>query len=124
MTTNGRPLFLGYCANDAECIRDPSGLRCKCSPRFSGDKCQIDHCRGLCHNGGEPFGNEITVMISYQFSLVSGFCRETEVGVRCVCTSRFAGEFCDSHVNCSDYCLNDAKCDVVGDEYVCRYELW
>lgn len=46
------PFLLGYCANDAECVRDPEGLKCKCSPRFGGDKCQKDRCKDLCYNGG------------------------------------------------------------------------
>lgn len=41
------------CLNGGSCFLNArKQAKCRCQPRYNGDKCQIDQCWGYCQNGG------------------------------------------------------------------------
>lgn len=42
--------YTDYCVHGS-CVRAGSSLKCICTPRYTGEKCNLDRCDGLCKNG-------------------------------------------------------------------------
>lgn len=56
------------CLNGGSCFLNArKQAKCRCQPRYNGDKCQIDQCWDYCQNGGtcaaspsgEPSGGSV-----------------------------------------------------------------
>uniref|UniRef100_A0A8C8LYL0 EGF-like domain-containing protein n=1 Tax=Oncorhynchus tshawytscha TaxID=74940 RepID=A0A8C8LYL0_ONCTS len=93
---------LRHQCNGGRCITNEKGeLRCYCWPNFSGERCEVDHCKDYCQNGGTCSGSSIG--------------KPT-----CRCAVGFTGPVCERKV-CDNYCLNGGTCDVSrGNQPVCR----
>ncbi|XP_078716677.1 prolow-density lipoprotein receptor-related protein 1-like isoform X3 [Lampetra fluviatilis] len=90
------------CLNGGSCFLNERGLaKCKCQPRFSGERCELDQCKEYCQNGGT--------------------CMASPSGMpTCRCPNRFTGAQCERKV-CDGYCLNGGACSVnAGNQPVCR----
>uniref|UniRef100_A0A673JYA0 EGF-like domain-containing protein n=1 Tax=Sinocyclocheilus rhinocerous TaxID=307959 RepID=A0A673JYA0_9TELE len=90
------------CENGGRCITNERGeSRCFCWPNYSGERCEISHCKDYCLNGGtctgSPLGNPT-----------------------CRCALGFTGPLCEKRV-CDGYCLNGGTCDMtLGNQPVCH----
>ncbi|KAF4796728.1 hypothetical protein TURU_081715 [Turdus rufiventris] len=75
--------------------------KCRCQPRYNGDKCQIDQCSDYCQNGGT--------------------CAASPSGMpTCRCPTGFTGPRCNQQV-CTDYCQHNGSCTVnQGNQPSCR----
>lgn len=90
------------CFNGGSCFlnarRQP---KCRCQPRYTGDKCELDQCWEYCHNGGT--------------------CAASPSGMpTCRCPTGFTGPKCTAQV-CAGYCSNNSTCTVnQGNQPQCR----
>ncbi|KAM3845339.1 prolow-density lipoprotein receptor-related protein 1 [Vipera latastei] len=90
------------CLNGGSCFLNARKQpKCRCQPRYTGDKCQQDQCFGYCQNGGT--------------------CAASLSGMpTCRCPNGFTGSQCNKPV-CMDYCLNNGSCTVnQGNQPNCR----
>ncbi|KAF7240345.1 Low-density lipoprotein receptor-related protein 1 [Varanus komodoensis] len=90
------------CLNGGSCFLNARKQpKCRCQPRYSGDKCQHDQCADYCQNGGT--------------------CAASLSGMpTCRCPNGFTGSQCNKQV-CADYCLNNGSCTVnQGNQANCR----
>uniref|UniRef100_A0A8C4X5R9 EGF-like domain-containing protein n=1 Tax=Erpetoichthys calabaricus TaxID=27687 RepID=A0A8C4X5R9_ERPCA len=86
------------CLNGGSCFLNARKQpKCRCQPRYTGEKCETDQCRDYCLNGGtctaSPTGNT---------SPRTPTCR---------CPNGFTGPNCNQKV-CKGYCQNNASCMV------------
>ncbi|XP_072597864.1 prolow-density lipoprotein receptor-related protein 1 isoform X2 [Vulpes vulpes] len=90
------------CFNGGSCFlnarRQP---KCRCQPRYTGDKCELDQCWEYCRNGGT--------------------CAASPSGMpTCRCPTGFTGPKCTQQV-CAGYCANNSTCTVnQGNQPQCR----
>nr|XP_019597875.1 PREDICTED: prolow-density lipoprotein receptor-related protein 1 isoform X3 [Rhinolophus sinicus] len=90
------------CFNGGSCFlnarRQP---KCRCQPRYTGDKCELDQCWEHCRNGGT--------------------CAASPSGMpTCRCPTGFTGPKCTQQV-CAGYCANNSTCTVnQGNQPQCR----
>ncbi|TKC46861.1 hypothetical protein EI555_015271 [Monodon monoceros] len=90
------------CFNGGSCFlnarRQP---KCRCQPRYTGDKCELDQCWEHCRNGGT--------------------CAASPSGMpTCRCPTGFTGPTCTQQV-CAGYCANNSTCTVnQGNQPQCR----
>ncbi|CAO2582037.1 Prolow-density lipoprotein receptor-related protein 1 [Lemmus lemmus] len=90
------------CFNGGSCFlnarRQP---KCRCQPRYTGDKCELDQCSEYCQNGGT--------------------CAASPSGMpTCRCPTGFTGPKCTQQV-CAGYCANNSTCTVnQGNQPQCR----
>ncbi|XP_058529110.1 prolow-density lipoprotein receptor-related protein 1 isoform X2 [Ochotona princeps] len=90
------------CFNGGSCFlnarRQP---KCRCQPRYTGDKCELDQCWEHCRNGGT--------------------CAASPSGMpTCRCPTGFTGPRCTQQV-CAGYCANNSTCTVnQGNQPQCR----
>uniref|UniRef100_A0A670IUS4 LDL receptor related protein 1 n=1 Tax=Podarcis muralis TaxID=64176 RepID=A0A670IUS4_PODMU len=107
---NGRRLDNGtstdtcdlVCLNGGSCFLNARKQpKCRCQPRYIGDKCQHDQCSDYCQNGGT--------------------CAASPSGMpTCRCPNGFTGSRCNKQL-CTDYCLNNGSCTVnQGNQPNCR----
>ncbi|XP_072105063.1 low-density lipoprotein receptor-related protein 1-like [Mobula birostris] len=132
------------CLNGGSCfLNERNQPKCKCQPRYTGEKCETDQCREYCQNGGtctaSPSGmptcrcpNGFTGPDCRQ-RVCDGYCRNgASCNVNsgnqpnCRCPPGIDGERCQ-YRKCSDYCLHSGKCrltELETKECVCppRYE--
>ncbi|XP_048343554.1 LOW QUALITY PROTEIN: prolow-density lipoprotein receptor-related protein 1 [Sphaerodactylus townsendi] len=90
------------CLNGGSCFLNArKQAKCRCQPRYSGDKCQFDQCSNYCMNGGT--------------------CAASLSGVpTCRCPNGYTGSQCNKQL-CTDYCLNNGSCSVnQGNQPNCR----
>uniref|UniRef100_A0A8B9N7P4 Prolow-density lipoprotein receptor-related protein 1 n=1 Tax=Accipiter nisus TaxID=211598 RepID=A0A8B9N7P4_9AVES len=90
------------CLNGGSCFLNArKQAKCRCQPRYNGEKCQIDQCWDYCQNGGT--------------------CAASPSGMpTCRCPTGFTGPRCNQQV-CTDYCLNNGSCTVnQGNQPNCR----
>uniref|UniRef100_A0A8D0H854 LDL receptor related protein 1 n=1 Tax=Sphenodon punctatus TaxID=8508 RepID=A0A8D0H854_SPHPU len=90
------------CLNGGSCFLNAHKQpKCRCQPRYSGDRCQSDQCANYCQNGGT--------------------CTASMSGVpTCRCPTGFSGSQCNKQL-CTDYCLNNGSCSVTqGNQPNCR----
>uniref|UniRef100_A0A8C8ANT8 LDL receptor related protein 1 n=1 Tax=Otus sunia TaxID=257818 RepID=A0A8C8ANT8_9STRI len=90
------------CLNGGSCFLNArKQAKCRCQPRYNGEKCQIDQCWDYCQNGGT--------------------CAASPSGMpTCRCPTGFTGPRCNQQV-CTDYCLNNGSCAVnQGNQPNCR----
>ncbi|XP_066473947.1 prolow-density lipoprotein receptor-related protein 1 [Tiliqua scincoides] len=90
------------CLNGGSCFLNARKQpKCRCQPRYTGDKCQQDQCSGYCQNGGT--------------------CAASLSGMpTCRCPTGFTGSQCNKQL-CTDYCLNNGSCTVnQGNQPNCR----
>uniref|UniRef100_A0A663N6E5 Prolow-density lipoprotein receptor-related protein 1 n=1 Tax=Athene cunicularia TaxID=194338 RepID=A0A663N6E5_ATHCN len=110
------------CLNGGSCFLNArKQAKCRCQPRYNGEKCQIDQCWDYCQNGGtcaaSPSGEAAGP--SWGWGLVPGRrtdrggasrCRLSPAGMpTCRCPTGFTGPRCNQQV-CTDYCLNNGSC--------------
>uniref|UniRef100_A0A8C1SIU4 Low density lipoprotein receptor-related protein 1Ba n=1 Tax=Cyprinus carpio TaxID=7962 RepID=A0A8C1SIU4_CYPCA len=90
------------CENGGRCISNERGeSRCFCWPNYSGEQCEISHCKDYCLNGGTCTGSPLG--------------KPT-----CRCALGFTGPLCEKRV-CDGYCLNGGTCDMtLGNQPVCH----
>uniref|UniRef100_A0A671S9X1 Low density lipoprotein receptor-related protein 1Ba n=1 Tax=Sinocyclocheilus anshuiensis TaxID=1608454 RepID=A0A671S9X1_9TELE len=90
------------CENGGRCITNERGeSRCFCWPNYSGERCEISHCKDYCLNGGTCTGSPLG--------------KPT-----CRCALGFTGPLCEKRV-CDSYCLNGGTCDMtLGNQPVCH----
>uniref|UniRef100_A0A8B9CK99 LDL receptor related protein 1 n=89 Tax=Aves TaxID=8782 RepID=A0A8B9CK99_9AVES len=90
------------CLNGGSCFLNArKQAKCRCQPRYNGEKCQINQCWDYCQNGG--------------------MCAASPSGMpTCRCPTGFTGPRCNQQV-CTDYCLNNGSCTVnQGNQPNCR----
>uniref|UniRef100_A0A7M4FXS6 LDL receptor related protein 1 n=1 Tax=Crocodylus porosus TaxID=8502 RepID=A0A7M4FXS6_CROPO len=90
------------CLNGGSCFLNArKQAKCRCQPRYNGDKCQVDQCWEYCQNGGT--------------------CTASRSGVpTCRCPTGFTGPWCNQQV-CMDYCYHNGTCTVnQGNQPNCR----
>uniref|UniRef100_A0A670IV06 LDL receptor related protein 1 n=1 Tax=Podarcis muralis TaxID=64176 RepID=A0A670IV06_PODMU len=90
------------CLNGGSCFLNARKQpKCRCQPRYIGDKCQHDQCSDYCQNGGT--------------------CAASPSGMpTCRCPNGFTGSRCNKQL-CTDYCLNNGSCTVnQGNQPNCR----
>ncbi|TRZ13962.1 hypothetical protein HGM15179_013151 [Zosterops borbonicus] len=90
------------CLNGGSCFLNArKQAKCRCQPRYNGDKCQIDQCSDYCQNGGT--------------------CAASPSGMpTCRCPTGFTGPRCNQQV-CTDYCQHNGSCTVnQGNQPTCR----
>uniref|UniRef100_A0A8C1SK69 Low density lipoprotein receptor-related protein 1Ba n=1 Tax=Cyprinus carpio TaxID=7962 RepID=A0A8C1SK69_CYPCA len=97
-----RDLCHPACENGGRCISNERGeSRCFCWPNYSGEQCEISHCKDYCLNGGTCTGSPLG--------------KPT-----CRCALGFTGPLCEKRV-CDGYCLNGGTCDMtLGNQPVCH----
>ncbi|XP_078394348.1 low-density lipoprotein receptor-related protein 1-like, partial [Cetorhinus maximus] len=91
-----------HCLNGGSCfLNERSQAKCKCQPRYTGERCETDQCRDYCLNGGT--------------------CTASPSGMpTCRCLNGFTGPNCWKKV-CDDYCKNGVPCTVnSGNQPNCR----
>ncbi|XP_050351554.1 protein cueball isoform X1 [Nymphalis io] len=73
---------------------------CKCSPGFTGERCEISVCQNFCFYGD---------------------CSLNDKGQpECKCKHGYKGTRCETHV-CSQYCLNEGMCSLgINEKLVCK----
>ncbi|CAB1328018.1 unnamed protein product [Coregonus sp. 'balchen'] len=83
------------CDNGGRCITNEKGeLRCYCWPNFSGERCEVNHCKDYCQNGGTCSGSSID--ICHHYCTNSKACTLSSKGhVECVCSTRYEGAKCE-----------------------------
>ncbi|XP_045450930.1 protein cueball [Melitaea cinxia] len=75
---------------------------CKCSPGYTGERCEISICQNFCFNGD---------------------CRVNSKGQpECKCKNGFTGPRCTTDI-CSLYCLNGGECKLDNDNAICTCPL-
>ncbi|XP_039602497.1 low-density lipoprotein receptor-related protein 1-like isoform X2 [Polypterus senegalus] len=81
------------CLNGGSCFLNARKQpKCRCQPRYTGEKCETDQCRDYCLNGGT--------------------CTASPTGTpTCRCPNGFTGPNCNQKV-CKGYCQNNASCMV------------
>ena len=48
------------CENGGRCIaNEKRDSRCYCWPNFSGERCEVNHCKDYCQNGGTCSGSPL-----------------------------------------------------------------
>ncbi|XP_037739600.1 prolow-density lipoprotein receptor-related protein 1 isoform X1 [Chelonia mydas] len=90
------------CLNGGSCFLNArKQAKCRCQPRYNGEKCQLDQCWDYCQNGGT--------------------CAASPSGMAtCRCPTGFTGPRCNQQV-CAEYCLNNGSCSVnQGNQPNCR----
>nr|XP_042700082.1 LOW QUALITY PROTEIN: prolow-density lipoprotein receptor-related protein 1 [Chrysemys picta bellii] len=90
------------CLNGGSCFLNArKQAKCRCQPRYNGEKCQLDQCWEYCQNGGT--------------------CAASPSGMpTCRCPTGFTGPRCNQQV-CAEYCLNNGSCSVnLGNQPSCR----
>ncbi|XP_059819034.1 low-density lipoprotein receptor-related protein 1-like [Hypanus sabinus] len=90
------------CLNGGSCfLNERNQPKCKCQPRYTGEKCETDQCREYCQNGGT--------------------CTASPSGMpTCRCPNGYTGPDCRQMV-CDGYCRNGASCNVnSGNQPNCR----
>uniref|UniRef100_A0A8C3UK36 EGF-like domain-containing protein n=1 Tax=Catharus ustulatus TaxID=91951 RepID=A0A8C3UK36_CATUS len=91
-----------HCLHGGSCFLNArKQAKCRCQPRYNGDKCQIDQCSDYCQNGGT--------------------CAASPSGMpTCRCPTGFTGPRCNQEV-CTDYCQHNGSCTVnQGNQPSCR----
>lgn len=120
--------FSQPCRGTSLCVTTPSGYKCHCTARFSGERCEIDEgpmCSrseyNLCQNNGEcvedSLGNSTYCMCKPNFagylceipsnnsvceqnSCNGGSCvAENETSFKCLCLPGFAGTDCSLNID-------------------------
>uniref|UniRef100_H3BGS9 Prolow-density lipoprotein receptor-related protein 1 n=1 Tax=Latimeria chalumnae TaxID=7897 RepID=H3BGS9_LATCH len=90
------------CLNGGSCFLNARKQpKCRCQPRYTGEKCETDQCRDYCQNGGT--------------------CTATPSGMpACRCRNGYTGAKCNQPV-CRGQCQNNASCYVnQGNQANCR----
>uniref|UniRef100_A0A672NBG1 Low-density lipoprotein receptor-related protein 1B-like n=1 Tax=Sinocyclocheilus grahami TaxID=75366 RepID=A0A672NBG1_SINGR len=132
------------CSNGGRCITNERGeSRCFCWPNYSGERCEISHCKDFCLNGGTCTGSPLgkptcrcalgftgplcEKRVCDSYCLNGGTC-EVTLGNQpptCRCALGFTGPLCEKRV-CDSYCLNGGTCEVTLGNQPCvcptRYE--
>ncbi|XP_075055508.1 prolow-density lipoprotein receptor-related protein 1 [Mixophyes fleayi] len=91
------------CLNGGQCFLNARKQpKCRCSPSYDGERCEIDQCKDYCKNGGN--------------------CAPSHTGSpTCRCATGFTGPTCLQQVCTPDYCENNATCSVnMGNQPNCR----
>lgn len=91
------------CLNGGQCFFNArKQAKCRCSPSYSGERCEKDQCKDYCKNGGN--------------------CAPSRTGLpTCRCSTGFTGPTCEQQVCTPNYCQNNATCSVnLGNQPNCR----
>ncbi|XP_058867451.1 low-density lipoprotein receptor-related protein 1 isoform X3 [Acipenser ruthenus] len=126
------------CLNGGKCFLNARKQpKCRCQPRYTGDKCELDQCREYCQNGGtctaSPTGtptcrcpNGYTGPNCNQ-QVCKGYCQNNSTCLvnqgnqpNCRCLGDFIGDKCQ-YRKCFDYCENGGTCQQASDgRKLCR----
>ncbi|MGH0138785.1 UNVERIFIED_CONTAM: hypothetical protein FKN15_000914 [Acipenser sinensis] len=126
------------CLNGGKCFLNARKQpKCRCQPRYTGDKCELDQCREYCQNGGtctaSPTGtptcrcpNGYTGPNCNQ-QVCQGYCQNNSTCLvnqgnqpNCRCLGDFIGDKCQ-YRKCFDYCENGGTCQQASDgRKLCR----
>lgn len=116
------------CLNGGSCFLNArKQAKCRCQPRYNGEKCQINQCWDYCQNGGmcaaSPSGEGCCGGRAGPGWTGQGSGALTALfsGMpTCRCPTGFTGPRCNQQV-CTDYCLNNGSCTVnQGNQPNCR----